>query len=522
MTTTHTGTTPRGDEAARPLRRAARGSILNLASMVVSALATFGLTVVVTRLTTPAQAGVFFSATALFMIASGLSRLGTDTALVYFLSGARARGELRHARRYMRVAAVPVLAVSVAAGVALLLLADPLAAVVSPEEEQATAAFLRALALGIPAAGVLQLAISGSRGLGVMGPTAYLEQIARPALQLVLVLAVLLVWGPAGVSWAWAWVYLPLAVLGWRWWLRLRDRAAVQVDDPDFRPARSFWAFSWPRALASVSQVATQRLDIVLVGALAGLPEAAVYAAVTRFVALGQMVARSVSMSAEPLLGEALAGKDRRGAKDLYQSATSWVVLITWPIYLVLMIFGSTALSLFGESYTEGRQALLVLCCTLLVATACGMVNMVLLMAGKSFWNLANLLIAFGVNLVLDLLLIPRIGVLGAAIGWGVAILLINLLALGQINHWLGLHPFGRATMLAMGLCTATFVGIPGAVAALWGTGLVPLLVGGTLASAAYLALLLRLRTPLRLDLLLATRRGRGARGRSGDRSPRA
>ena len=59
----------------------------------------------------------------------------------------------------------------------------------------------------------------------------------------------------------------------------------------------------------------------------------------------------------------------------------------------------------------------MVLAAAMLVATGCGMVDMVLTMAGRTSWNLGNVLLALGVNVGLDLLLIPEHGVLGAAIG---------------------------------------------------------------------------------------------------------
>src|SRR5699024_2544277 len=102
---------------------------------------------------------------------------------------------------------------------------------------------------------------------------------ARPLLQLVLVGVLLTLLGPGSISWAWSIAYLPTAILAWWWWKRLRDQAAIQVVDPEFRPAGPFWRFSAPRALAGVAQVAMQRLDIILVGALAGLQAAAIYGA---------------------------------------------------------------------------------------------------------------------------------------------------------------------------------------------------------------------------------------------------
>lgn len=493
----------------RTLRRAARGSVLNLLGSLVSGITTFLLTIAVTRLASQADAGVFFSATSLFLLATSLGQLGTNTGLVYFISGSRARGELQHATTYMRTAARPVMIFAVVIAGIVFILAEPLGQLLSPGQEAHFAGYLRVMAFFIPCAAVTNLALAATRGLGTMKVTAALDQMVRPLLQLVLVGVVLAVIGPGGVSWAWTVAYLPVAAVSWWWWMRLRDQAASQVDDIDFRPGRAFWRFSSPRALAGVTQVAMQRLDIILVGALAGIEAAAIYGALTRFLALGQMIARSVSLSVQPLLGESLARNDLRDAGQLYKASTAWLVLATWPLYLVLISFGETVLGVFGTEYGVGNSALLVLCAAMLVATACGMVDMVLIMAGRSFWNLANVLLAFALNLGLDLALIPEHAVLGAAIGWAVALLVGNLLPLGQIAHWFRLHPFGHGTLLAMGLCVVSFALVPIGVRAIWGQGTAPLLGSLGTAGVIYCAALVAFREPLHLRVLLTVVRSR-------------
>ena len=58
---------------------------------------------------------------------------------------------------------------------------------------------------------------------------------------------------------------------------------------------------------------------------------------------------------------------------------------------------------------------------------------MVLVTTGRSSWSLVNGLLAVVVNVGLDVLLIPRYGIIGAAIGWSAAIVLTNLLPLAQV-----------------------------------------------------------------------------------------
>ena len=133
------------------------------------------------------------------------------------------------------------------------------------------------------------------------------------------------------------------------------------------------------------------------------------------------------------------------------------------------MIYGPEILSIFGHSYRAGDMVMVILGLTMLVATACGQVDMVLITTGRSSWSLANGLMAVGVNVGLDVLLIPRYGITGAAIGWSAAIIITNLVPLAQLAASKRLNPFGRGTFIAIGLAVVSFAVIPLAARAAFG-----------------------------------------------------
>jgi O-antigen/teichoic acid export membrane protein len=132
-------------------------------------------------------------------------------------------------------------------------------------------------------------------------------------------------------------------------------------------------------------------------------------------------------------------------------------VLATWPLYLLAIAYAPVYLGLFGPQYRSGSLIVTVLAGAMLVASACGMVDMVLAMGGRTWWNLANVALALVVMLGFDAVLVPRHGALGAAIGLAAAVLANNLVPLAQVRRSLGLHPFGRATLAAAGLALACF-----------------------------------------------------------------
>ena len=267
----------------------ARGSAINLVGSACTAVATFLLTVLMTRLLPTDAVGAFFSITSLFLLLTTLGQLGTSSGIVYFLARQPPDRRLATGLAYLRTAAIPVFTVAVVMGGLMIAFADPLSDLLGVDSEPSSVTSLWVLGLGIPLAAALNLYTSATRGLGSMRATAVLDQIVRPTLQLVLVGAAALAGKVLLVVVAWTLPYLPTAIAS--------DAGGIETSRHDGKPGHErvsamnvdFWRFTAPRALAGVAQVAMQRLDIVLVGALAGLAEAAIYTAATRFLVVGQL-----------------------------------------------------------------------------------------------------------------------------------------------------------------------------------------------------------------------------------------
>jgi O-antigen/teichoic acid export membrane protein len=127
---------------------------------------------------------------------------------------------------------------------------------------------------------------------------------------------------------------------------------------------------------------------------------------------------------------------------------------------------------------------------------------MVLAMAGRTSWNLANVLVALAVTVGLDVLLIPRYGALGAAAGLACAMVVNNLLPLIQVGRAMGLHPFGRGTRAAALLSVGCFGVLPRLLIPAAG-----LPIALATAVPAFLAGAWLLRDHLALDAFTRTRR---------------
>lgn len=509
-------TEPGPGASGERIERLARDGLLSLVGAGVSAVLNLVLVFVVIHAAGRYTAGVVFAATSLFLIAETASRVGCPTGLMYFLVRARTLGRPDQLRSILRVGLLPVVVVSVLMSVLLLAVGSPLAHWIAPQRADAAVGPLRLLAVLIPAAALSDSLLYAMRAFGSMRPLVLVERVGRPVLQVVFTLGVVVVgWRTAAsLSLAWAVPYVVTAVVAVVWTVRLvrriEHRAGVRPDHGP-GPWAEFWRFTTPRALQSIVQIALQRFPIVLVAAMLGPAQAAVYAAVTRFLVFGQLGSQAITAAVQPQLGALLVQDDHDGAQHIYQVSTCWLVLLCWPVYLGLVVFSRQIPQVFGHGYGDGTAVLVVLSCAMLFATGSGMVDSVLAMAGRTMWTLANATLALVVSIGLSLVLLPHLGILGAAIAWACAIVANNALPLTQLAVSMRLHPFGRGTLTAM-VTAGGWLGVLPLLAGLVLGGTLPVLVpAAAVGAVGYVVTAHRLRGVFELDALVkATRRRQG------------
>ena len=509
-----------GTEQRDDIATLARGGSLNLVGAVVSAVLNTLVLILITRGLGKAEAGTFFIVTFLFQILVQAAVVGADTGVLRFIPRYRALGRQTDIPTVLRAATIPVVALSSVLALALFVFADPLAhRLVGDEQADNFVAATRVIALFVPLTTVYGIWLSATRGFGTMKVQVLVDRFGRNLLQCGAILVTQVV-APTMLllTLAWAGPYVAAAAVA-IWWLhRYVGRSVASVGHGARTPAREvageLWRFSVWRGVSRIFSAVLQRIDVLLVGAMIGPAQAAIYTAASRFLIIGLMVAQAIQQVMAPKISQLLAAEADNRARVVYQTSTAWLMLLTWPLYLSFAVFASFLLQIFGPGYASGATAVAILCSIMLVATACGSVDSVLLMGGKSSWSLINTGLALATNIAADLYLIPRYGITGAAIGWALAIVVNNVVPLIQVRLFLGMHPFGVGSRLVAVLALCCFGAVPLLARGLWGTGAVTAVGATGVAAGLYLAALWRFRRPLDLDAFTSILRRRSGRAR--------
>jgi len=426
-------------------------AVVNLTAGAAGALLNLVIAAVVARHLGVAAAGTYFLVVAAFMITANVFELGADTGLVRFVSAARAVGRLEDVPALLRTAIRPVL-------IGCILCVVTTAVVVSAVGEiDGLSPWLLLTASSVAGAlSMTALFLGTTRGLGDTYAYPVLLNLVLPIGRLAAIgLAVFAGWGVSGVLISWL-APIPLVlVLAAAITCRL-VRRATPPRRPEPEPGRtrelgvSFWRFSAARGVSAAVEILLEWIDVLLVGALASPAEAAVYGVVTRCLRASEVVQQAARIVAGPQISGALARGDRDHVREVYGLITAAMIWLTWPFFIVLAVFGDQVLRIFGPGFSQGATPMAVLAGAMALATAAGAVQTILLMGGRSTWQLADKTGALCLNVVLDLLLIPWWGITGAAIAWAVTIVVDTAIVLWQVQGLMGLRPSGGHLRLAI------------------------------------------------------------------------
>lgn len=487
---------------------AARGTAFNLLGSIVGAIVGFVTIGLVTNHWGRSDAGLFFAVTALFTLAANGARMGSEAGLTYFVARLRADDDHRSVPRVIGTALAATGAVAAMLAVLGFLLAPRLAEVVASQTESRSDAetMIRILAIAVPTFALSQAMFGASRGFATMRPAVVCGQLLRPLAQLALVVVVILTTGSLptlALAWAGS---STLTVIAIGWWLRRRV-ARVGGNHPEKASdglRGRYLRFAWGRAGADLVSAALERLDVILVAALLGQADAGLYGASGRLILAGQLLMIAAAQSTAPLLTASFSGGRNQEAETLLRTVTGWNVTLLWPVFICLGFGAPTALSVFGPEFDDGAALVVVLSVAMLAIVAVGGGDTVLVSTGASMASLANHMIALAVMVGSAVVLLPSVGLVGAAWSWALSRLTLRGLAAAHVWRLRRVNALGRPVFLAAGAAICAYVPIGLVVLVTIEPGPLAVAAQVVVGAALHLLLLSRLRSELDLDRFVA------------------
>lgn len=399
----------------------------------------YGFSVVVARGLGPGALGVVAFGLVAMKVGGVLAQAGLDSAVQRFVPVHRREGDDARLVGTVGLALGVALALGTLLGGALFLAAGAIGRLTSPR----FGAAVRLFALGVPPFAAMMVGAAATRGFTTARYSVYARDLLHPAVAFVAAVVGAYVLGDLRVV---VLGYVASLVAGAL--LAGRSLAGLGALRADLRPrvdARRVLGFSLPLTLAAVSLYLVKWTDVLVLGAFVRPAAVGWYQAAYQTSVLLAIVLQSANAVFPSLAADLYHDGRRERLARFFEATTKWVASLTVLGTLFVALYARDLLALFGTATPAAVTALLVLAVGQAAAACAGPVGFLLMMSGHERLQTANALATAAANVALNLALVPRYGVVGAAVATGLSLAAMNVARLVEARYLLGMVPYSRA-----------------------------------------------------------------------------
>ncbi len=405
---------------------------------VIGAALNFITQVLLARMLGVQGYGFFAYATSWMILLSIPAQLGLRDSLIRFVPEYEATNRPGHIRGILRFAlrATFLSAVVIAGLFAIVLLTSP----GFWAREQIAVLWIM---LGVlPVFTLNRIRESGLRAFRRVALAFAPEHIIRP---IVLCGLCALIFLSSKELLAWQAWFCNMAALGaaflvGSWWLFQSLPGEVRSAKPE-QSHRHWLVVSLPMFMMTGMNVVMNQSGVVLLGFFIPPAEVGVYAVCVRIMILVNFAVTSVDAMIGPLISRLYYAGQKQELQNMLTLAAWGIFLITCLTCGFLSLFGTYVLNFFGPAFVQGYTPLLILILGQLINALAGSVAFIMITTGYQIKAVRIVGIAATFNIIISFLLIPTLGIYGAALSSAISISLVKLLMLKSVLKKIHLNP---------------------------------------------------------------------------------
>ncbi|HYM81858.1 MAG TPA: flippase [Candidatus Limnocylindria bacterium] len=431
---------PKSDDA----KRLVRGSSLLLIGRLVSKLGNFGAQVLIVRYLSQSTYGAFAYGLLVVAMIQSVITLGLDRAVVRFLAMFYEQKDYRRLFGTISMTVLVILSLGLAAVLILFGFQDLIARWV-PDRQTLT--LLLVLIFLAPVQALDEVLVGMFAVFSKPRAIFWRKHVLAPALKLAVVIGLILTHSSVfflAVGYLLA-SLVGVAIYGYQLFRVMRDRGLLENWSIKelVMPWREVFSFSTPLLTSELVGVAINTMNVVLLGHFWTTTSVAELRAVQPTAKLNELVMASFATLFTPLASRLFANGDKAGINHLYWRTTIWIAIISFPVFAVTFALAQPiTVLLYGQRYESSAPILAMLSLGYYFNAALGFNGLTLKVIGRVrylvFINLATVVVSLGASL----LLVPRMGAMGAGIAMMISLIVFNVLKQAGLRQGTGVSLF--------------------------------------------------------------------------------
>ena len=408
------------------------------------------LTLVIANLFGAKGLGDYVLAITVLRLFTLLAKLGLDTTSIRFIASFASQDKWTSIFKF-RKQVVSILSISsVAASLLMYFLAIPIADLINAKYE-----YIQLNAFFVLPMTFFMLHYQSLRGLKRIAEFSFFYRMAQALFSVISIVILYQFFTTSDVP---VYAYLIsvlivslLSFISFRYWLNKRSKGKESAEQ-EIMSYSTFLKISIPLMFAQSVQFIMAWTDKLMLGAIdtpnvvngitTNIEEVGVYYTAFKLSMFAAVALMAINSIASPKFAEMFAKNDMEGLKKVIHQSTKMIFWSSAPLVIIFFIFPEFFLGLFGEEFKIGVTAFIFLSCGRLISSFSGSVGNILQMTGNQ--NIYAKILLFGaiLNVLLNLILIPRYGINGAAIASMSSLIVWNLSMVLAVKKKFGFYTF--------------------------------------------------------------------------------
>ena len=208
---------------------------------------------------------------------------------------------------------------------------------------------------------------------------------------------------------------------------------------------RKLLVFSLPISITTMFSMLLMWSDRLWIGYFWSEVDVGIYQSAAQIATVFVVITGSFGAILSPLIAKLYHQHETKRLNDLFKISTRWGIYLSVPLFLTICFTSQEfIIVVFGEKYSNGYIPLIILAIGQMLNLSTGVVGPMLEMTENQNRWLFTSLGMFSLNILMNWVLVPKLGASGAAISTAITIGGLYLLGLFQIRIVLKLWPYDR------------------------------------------------------------------------------
>ena len=425
------------------LQKIAKGTGIVFIGTIIAMLLGFIGTIIIVRYLTTSEYGLFSLTLAVIGIIAGLSSLGLGDGAPRYIAYFRGKQDSKKIFSVIVSSIQITIIASVLCSLFVFFLSDTISMAILHSNDLST--ILRILAITIPFSTLSGIIISIFRGFGVVEAKVYFNDVLQQILRISFFIAVVF-FGLALIGTVYAYLGVVVITCAALVVYAVKKVPVLVGKVRDYEPMRKdLLYFSLPLFGQGILAIIITSTDKLMLGYFKTPDVVGLYSVALTLANLIPIALTSIAFIYVPIVSQLYAKNLFGEIKKTYAVLTKWGFSAALPIFLILFLFPDAVLNiLFGARYMQAGIALQLLALGFLTHSFLGPNGLTLIVMGKTKLVLFNMLVRTIMNVFLNLLLIPMMGMFGAAIASAISLTTGNILASAELYLLSKTHPFTK------------------------------------------------------------------------------